>query len=75
MRSIQEYHCRLLYFWEVELLSIREMQEVNFSRTDDKLLFLRHVLLKMRKFKIQPSVFKMHSDILLDLCLRNVLYL
>lgn len=40
MRSVQEYHCRLLYFPERELLFIREMREVNFSRTDDKLLFL-----------------------------------
>lgn len=75
MRSIQEYHYRLLYFQKVELLFNREMQGVNFSRTGYKLLFLRDMLLKMRKYKIQPSVFKVHSDILLVLCLRNLLQL
>jgi len=43
MRSIQEYRYKLLYFWGVKLFFNGEMQEINFSRTDYKLLFLdRH---------------------------------
>lgn len=51
MRYIQEYHCRLLYFREVELLFNREMQEDSVSRTDYKLLFLERNAFKDRNIQ------------------------
>lgn len=51
MRYIQEYHYRLLYFREVELLFNRETQEDSVSRTDYKLLFLERNAFKDRKIQ------------------------
>lgn len=73
-------------YWRISLQTIvlsfrrenycfREMQAVNVSRTDYKLLFfLKQMLLKIRKYKIQPNLFKMYSGTL-NFCLKNLLYL